>query len=278
MMDMKAREALCMSQRLSLIAPLRDEGIFSLKMLTPSLAGRVLPKAPFAISSTPVSRPRYTPTVDDEMTKLKQEEKQRYQYKILSQRREKLNKERMEKVHAQAQMLTQKAKDETGKRKSHLHCKIPPAKLTKEEEQKLEKLVAFIEAKSRNKPKTLLFKKLRHRFKPMTAKEFLLKQCVSEMSPHSELIYPHNSPALFETGCITCGKSNVKVLRENEKDRWSTTGKDTYVCFAGRRYARRKTSWSISVSSTGISLYEFSGGDTVGIHRGAWELQHKCGH
>ena len=226
---LKEREALCMSDRLSLIGKMRDEGIFSLSMLTPYAAKKKMPKAP-QYRPKPKEKTGPSTTVAEEITKLKQEEERRKQYAILAQRREKLEQEKQAKMKRDAEELAAKAKkpimmpQERALRRLATMTGMPPfvmkkekdTKLTKEEEQKLEKLVALVESKNRlaasGKHPSLLFRKLKKRFNKTTSKSLMVNRFVSGMAPQKELTCINGILSLTSSGCIICGKSNVKVM------------------------------------------------------------------
>jgi len=213
------REDLQMPTRLACIGKIRDEGIFELKMLTPSLTKKVLPKAPVILAPVPRPMTASVHTVGEERQKIMITEERKKQYEILKQRREALEKEKQEKIKKEAEHLNKKAKQRihpiTKPRISNA-WKGSFAKLTTNETKKLEKLVMYIEARTNVEsvinPPSLLFQKLRNRFKKLTSKQVMLNRCLSGMAAKKELIYINGIPALTREGCVICGKPNVKVF------------------------------------------------------------------
>ena len=213
---MKNRDALCMSDRLSLIGKIRDDGIFSMRMLTASLNKKNLPKAPILRPTQKKSEVLQTKPAITQAVQVRQEEQRRRQFAILSERRAKMEKEKKEKLKRDAEALKSKANQNKTKKSYSPNKKERWTKLTPEEIKKLERLVAFIEARNplatSSRPANLLLTKLRNRFKEITSKYFMLSQCVSGMSPDKQLFYNNGIPALTTKGCIICEKSNVKVI------------------------------------------------------------------
>lgn len=222
------RDALRKSDSLSVIGKLRDEGIFGMKMLTASLTKKNFPmpsakpqnvRAKIVKANNPLKTVRsFKPKIvkhpqSQHKDEIRQEKQRRRQFAILTERREKLNREKKERLKREVELLKLKAKEGHLKKPKTYFKKSELTKVTPEEVKKLERLVKFIGRRNGlfNNPSNLLLERLRKVFRESSEERFILSQCISEMAPKKQLSYENGIPALTASGCIICGKSNVKV-------------------------------------------------------------------
>jgi len=212
---------------LSVIGKLRDEGIFSMKVLTASPTKKriSIPKASINVQNVKAKPKKSRATLRSSRNlklepvlspkskykdEIRKEEQRRRQFVILSERRERLAKEKKERLKREVELLKLKAKE--GKKARYLR-KHQLTKVTAEEVKKLEKLVRFIGKRTDivNNSPNLFISKLAKIFAESINKDCIMDQFITEVASKKHLFKDYGIPALTRSGCIICGGSNVKV-------------------------------------------------------------------